>query len=58
MAPISGYFKGDGVEVMKKMKKKYGKKKGESVFYAVANKNKQTPNQADKVHAKMTRGKK
>ena len=36
--PISKYYKGHGEEVMSNMKKKYGDKKGESVFYATANK--------------------
>jgi hypothetical protein len=38
--PLSNYFKGHGEQVMSKMKKKYGGKKGEQVFYATANKNK------------------
>jgi hypothetical protein len=36
--PLSNYFKGHGDKVMKEMKKQYGSKKGESVFYATANK--------------------
>lgn len=36
--PISGYFGGGGEKVMKNMKKQYGDKKGEQVFYATANK--------------------
>lgn len=36
--PISKYFKGHGDEVMSNMKREYGDKKGESVFYATANK--------------------
>jgi len=36
--PISEYYKGHGKEVMTKMKKKYGGKKGQQVFYATANK--------------------
>ena len=36
--PISAYFKGKGRTVLTAMRKKYGKKKGERVFYAVANK--------------------
>jgi hypothetical protein len=36
--PLNKYFKGHGPDVMKKMKKKYGSDKGESVFYATANK--------------------
>lgn len=38
--PISKYFKGGGEKVMKNMKEEYGDKKGESVFYALANKQK------------------
>ena len=34
--PLNQYFKGKGKEIMKKMKKKYGKKKGEQVFHATA----------------------
>ncbi len=41
--PISEYFKGSGEEVMKSMVKRYGAKKGKSVFYATANKQKQSP---------------
>lgn len=37
--PISEYFKGSGKKVMKNLKKEYGDKKGESIFYALANKN-------------------
>jgi len=36
--PISKYFNGGGDKVMSSMKKEYGDKKGESVFYATANK--------------------
>lgn len=36
--PVSAYFKGHGNEVMTSMMKKYGSKKGKSVFYATANK--------------------
>ena len=41
--PINKYFKGHGSEVMSNMKKEYGGKKGESVFYATANKKKMKP---------------
>jgi hypothetical protein len=41
--PVSKYFKGHGDEVMSAMTKEYGPKKGKSVFYATANKKKQTP---------------
>jgi hypothetical protein len=36
--PIDKYYKGHGDEVMSNMKKEYGAKKGEQVFYATANK--------------------
>lgn len=36
--PQSEYYKGHGKEVMSDMKKRYGEKKGKSVFYATANK--------------------
>jgi hypothetical protein len=35
--PIKSYFRGSGEKVMASMKKKYGDKKGENVFYGVAN---------------------
>ena len=38
--PISKHFGGKGRSVMMKMKRRYGKKKGERVFYATLNKNK------------------
>ena len=38
--PLDNYYSGHGKEVMHKMKKKYGGKKGEQVFYATANKDK------------------
>ena len=38
--PISEYFGGHGSEVMSNMKDEYGDEKGESVFYATANKRK------------------
>ena len=38
--PLSKYYKGHGSEVMQKMTKKYGKKKGKSVFYITAAKRK------------------
>jgi hypothetical protein len=37
--PIGAYYKGEGKKVMASMKDRYGDKKGESVFYATANKN-------------------
>jgi hypothetical protein len=41
--PISGYYSGHGKEVMGDMLKRYGDKKGKSVFYATANKRSQNP---------------
>ncbi len=41
--PVSSYFQGHGDEVMGNMQHEYGDKKGESVFYATANKRKQKP---------------
>lgn len=41
--PISGYFGGAGNEVLAKMLKEYGKKKGKAVFYATANAQGQNP---------------
>lgn len=40
--PLNKYFHGKGEKVMKAMKDQYGDKKGKSVFYATANKKKQT----------------
>jgi hypothetical protein len=34
--PLSKYYGGHGEEVMQKMIKKYGKKKGKKIFYATA----------------------
>lgn len=45
--PISEYFGGHGSEVMSDMQKRYGKKKGKSVFYATANKRDQNPSMSD-----------
>lgn len=36
--PVSEYYKGKGESVMADMQKRYGAKKGKSVFYATANK--------------------
>jgi hypothetical protein len=41
--PLSKYYHGHGESVMKDMKKRYGAKKGERVFYATANKAKKKP---------------
>ena len=38
--PLDKYFKGKGSEVMANMKREYGDKKGERVFYATVNKRK------------------
>jgi hypothetical protein len=35
--PIREYYKGSGTKVMSSMKKRYGDKEGERVFYATAN---------------------
>lgn len=48
--PVSAYFGGHGSDVMSSMKKKYGKNKGKSVFYATANKKGLEP--SDKVKKK------
>ena len=51
--PLSKYYGGHGSDVMNKMKKKYGDKKGESVFYATANKKGLGPSEhVVKKHAK------
>jgi hypothetical protein len=36
--PVSEYYRGSGSRVMRSMRKRYGKKAGERVFYATANK--------------------
>jgi hypothetical protein len=36
--PVSEYYKGHGDKVMANMKREYGEKGGERVFYATANK--------------------
>ena len=36
--PVSEYYKGSGSKVMSNMKREYGEKEGERVFYATANK--------------------
>lgn len=53
--PKSAYYKGKGDEVMSSMKKRYGSKAGERVFYATANKRGMTPK--SKKSRKRTRGK-
>lgn len=47
--PLSKHFGGHGEKVMRNMKKEYGSKKGEKVFYATDNKNK---NKNDKSSSK------
>ena len=41
--PIGKYFGGKGEKVLGSMEKTYGPKKAKQVFYATANKQKQTP---------------
>jgi len=41
--PLKEYFRGKGRKVLEDMKKKYGGKKGERVFYATAKKKKMEP---------------
>lgn len=53
--PVNKYFKGHGDKVMANMKKEYGEKKGESVFYATANKKGEKPGAK---FAKLAGGKK
>ena len=36
--PVLEYYKGSGSKVMSNMKREYGDKEGERVFYATANK--------------------
>lgn len=38
--PIANYYGGNGKKVMSTMRKEYGSKKGEQVFYATNNKKK------------------
>lgn len=47
--PLSKYFGGHGSKVMSSMKKKYGEKKGEEVFYATNNKRKKGLGPSDHV---------
>jgi hypothetical protein len=51
--PIDKYFKGHGAEVMASMLKKYGAKKGKSVFYATSNKH---PEDKPSGYAKLRKG--
>jgi hypothetical protein len=41
--PIERYFQGAGRKIMESMRKKYGDRKGEQVFYATAEKRKMKP---------------
>jgi hypothetical protein len=41
--PVDKYYKGHGDEVMGDMQKRYGARKGKSVFYATANKRNMKP---------------
>jgi hypothetical protein len=41
--PISAYYGGHGAKVLKDMKRRYGEKKGERVFYATAKARGQEP---------------
>jgi len=50
--PISKYFKGKGKKVLAEMKKRYGAKKGKSVFYATANKTGMTAGRKKKTSRK------
>ena len=53
--PIGKYFKGSGEKVMRSMMSQYGAKKGKSVFYATANKQKQNPEDGVKEGLKALR---
>lgn len=50
--PVDRYFKGNGAKVKADMIRRYGKKKGESVFYATAHTKNMTPKER---RAKMIR---
>ena len=54
--PISKYFGGGGEKVMSNMTKQYGAKKGKSVFYATANKQKQNPENKMRAAKKASKG--
>jgi hypothetical protein len=53
--PQSEYFKGHGNQVMGDMKKRYGDKAGERVFYATANKTGMKPGEPENKPAKPKR---
>lgn len=46
--PVGFYYKGKGIRVYKDMVKRYGKKKGKTVFYATANARHLNPTKKDK----------
>lgn len=52
--PVSKYYGGRGKDVMKKMKKRYGKKKGKSIFYATAKKKDQEPKEKESSAVKIS----
>ncbi len=54
--PVSAYYRGSGSEVMAEMKKRYGDKGGERVFYATANKRGLTPGGKTKPKSKKFKG--
>lgn len=41
--PLSAYFSGHGEQVMHRLKRRYGPKAGERIFYATAKKRGQEP---------------
>ncbi len=51
--PVGAYFGGNGQKVKRQMRKKYGKKAGDRVFYATANKQAQRPEDRDRRNARM-----
>jgi CheY-like chemotaxis protein len=53
--PISKYYGGHGLEVMRAMKKKYGKR-AKAAFYATANKKGQAPKISKKHERNLRRG--
>ena len=53
--PVSSYYHGAGEKVMLAMKRRYGPKKGERVFYATAKKHKQEPRGYAKLSKHLTK---
>lgn len=51
--PLAEHFKGKGKEVKEKMKKRYGKKKGEKVFHATTRARKLEPSEDFKKKHKL-----